>query len=506
VVGAVEQPVSAHEHGLRPSDVVRRTVRGAMSLGGGQVAAQLLNIGGAILLARLLTPAEFGLVAIFTFFLAFLTALGDLGLGMSLVRQPAEPSDAEYRAVSSFQQAVAIGGAFAALAATPWVVRAYGLAPGAWWLLPIMALAILADSIRFQPLVRLERRLAFERVGAVEITQAIVFNSVLLSLAVSGFRTTCFPIAVVARSSAGMLLALALGPRSAGWSWHWPTARHHLRIGFPYQGVHLITVLRNSLVPLFVGLLLGRASVGRLEWAAMMAGFPLTGLILLQRLYVGSFSRMRAHPDDLRVLVTRMLSVAHALVAPAAVVTLVLIDPVVRLVFGDVWLGAIPLARWLWPGCLVMPTLAPLIGLLHAFGRSRVVLGAGLVAMLATWVVGVPLALTFGEAGAAAASLAAHAAGLVIWRTARGEVDFRVFRPAIRIWICAAPAGAVAWWWHTAFPRQSIPELLLCGGAATAAYAVTLAVCGPATIRPSSGWTAPYWPRRLAAGFRSPGS
>ena len=150
---------------------------------------------------------------------------------------------------------------------------------GQWWLFPVMALAIVADSIRFYPLARFERRLRYEYVGAVEITQAVVFNIVLLALAIGGYTTICFSVAVVFRSSAGAILANIIGQRLPGWVWDWPTVKRYLSTGLPYQGVHLITVARNSIVPIFIALLLGRAAVGRLELAAMVAGFPLTGLI-----------------------------------------------------------------------------------------------------------------------------------------------------------------------------------------------------------------------------------
>jgi PST family polysaccharide transporter len=478
------QVVVGPDHGLRPAEVVRRTLHGAVSLGGGQVAAQILNIGGAIVLARLLVPAEFGLVAILTFFLSLLTALGDLGLGMSLVRQPVEPSAAAYRAVATFQQVVALGVAMVALAASPWVTRAYGLRPEDWWWLPVMGLAIVADSARFLPVARLERQLAFQRVGAVEITQAVVFNAVLLTLAAAGFRTACFPIAVLARSTAGASLANVLGPRLRGWSWDWTTARRHLAFGLPYQGVHLVAVIRNSLVPLFVGLLLGKAAVGRLEWAAMVAGFPLTSLIFLQRLYVGSFSRLRDYPTALGKFVTLIVTLAHAAVAPVAVTTLVLIDPIVRLVFGEGWLAAVPLFRWLWFGCLAAPTIAPLTGLLHALGRSPVVLAAALAGSIVTWAAGVPLVLAYGETGIAVASLAVHAAALGIWRTARGAVAFTVLRPAALAWGSAAAVGVAVWWWETRFPVTSLSELFLCGGAALVAHMIVFGIAGVALLPP----------------------
>ena len=497
---------ASQDHALRPGDVVDRAIRGAVSLGGGQAAAQVLNIAGAIVLARVLTPAEFGLVAIFTFFLGFLTALGDLGLAMSLVRQPAEPSDHDFRVVCTFQNVVATIVVLAACAATPWVLGAYGLPIGTWWWLPAMALAILADSVRFRPLVRLERQLRFERIGAIEVAQAVAFNAVLLPLAVSGYGAGAFPVAVFVRSAFGAVVARLLGPSVRGWSWHWAIARRYLAFGLPYQGVHLVTVIRTSVVPVFVGLLLGGAAVGRLEWAAMVAGFPLTGLILLQRLYVGTFSRLRAHPDKLSEFVTSIVSMAHAIVAPAAVLTLVLIDPIVRLVFGPAWLPAVPLFRWLWLACLVIPTTAPLTGLLHAFGHSRVVLAVSLAASIATWLVAVPLLFAMGEPGIAIATLTLHAGGLAIWIAARRLVAFALLKPVAVVWACAAPAGVLAWWWHARSPLATLPDLLLCGAVAAALYAVLVLAAGAVLSKPARevmmlvGRRVP-----MAAALRSPG-
>jgi O-antigen/teichoic acid export membrane protein len=466
----------AHEGGLGPADVVRRALVGAVSLGGGQVAAQALNIGGLIVLARILTPAEFGLVAILTFFLSLLTALGDLGLGMSLVRQPVEPDDGAYRAVASFQQAVAIGVALASIAATPLVVWAYELPASDWWLFPAMAVAILADAVRFLPLVRLERRLVYERVGAIELAQAVVFNITLVALASSGAKAASFTVAVMVRSVVGAIVAHAIGPRLSGRAWHWPIARAFLAFGLPYQGVHLLTVARASIIPVFVGLLLGTTAVGHLEWAAMVAGFPLTGLILFQRLYVGSFSRLQGHPAELGAFVTSVVSVAHAVVAPVALVTIVLLDPIVHLVFGDAWAPAIPLVRWLWLGCLAVPTIAPLTGLLHALGQSRLVFRSVLAASILTWVAGIPLVLVLGEIGMAIASLSVHTAGLVVWRAARRLVTFRVLGPAMLVWLAAVPAGAAAWWWHEMYPLESIAALVACGAVALLLHGAVLAV------------------------------
>jgi O-antigen/teichoic acid export membrane protein len=214
----------------------------------------------------------------------------------------------------------------------------------------------------------------------------------------------------------------------------------------------------------------------------MVAGFPLTGLILLQRLYVASFSRLIDHPAELRQFVTYIVTVAHAVVAPVAVVTLVLIDPIVRLVFGTTWLDAVPLFRWLWLGTLVVPTIAPLTGLLHASGRSRVVFSAALTGLAATWVAGVPLVLVLGEVGMAVAVLGVHASGVVVWAAARRLMPIRIIRAAALGWGCAIPAAVLAWWWQSAVPPSSLTQLFLCGAAALAVYAAALATAGAARL------------------------
>jgi O-antigen/teichoic acid export membrane protein len=358
-------------------------------------------------------------------------------------------------------------------------MRAYSLGGHQRWFIPAMTAAVVADAFRFLPLARLERHLQYERIGVVEVTQAIAFNTVLLALAWSGWRAACFPVAVVVRSLTGAILARSLGPHLAGWAWSWPIAREHLRFALPFRGVYVLTVLRTAIVPTFVGLLIGRAAVGHLEWAAMVAGFPLTGLILLQRLYVASFARMQHHRDELGVFASRFVMVAHALVAPLGILTLVLLYPIVRIVFGGVqWIAAMPLVYVLWLGCLVSPTVAPLAGLLHALGQSRTVFRAAVTGTIVTWTVGVPLVLSLGELGMAIAALSIHAANLIIWRRARAATRIR-FMPAVAgIWGCAALAGLVAWWWSQARPLLGLADLLICGATAALVYAVAASALG----------------------------
>ena len=68
---------------LAPQSVARKTLHGAFALGIRQILVQGTRILGGIFLARLLTPAEFGIYAIVLYLQTFLTAFGDAGLAAS---------------------------------------------------------------------------------------------------------------------------------------------------------------------------------------------------------------------------------------------------------------------------------------------------------------------------------------------------------------------------------------------------------------------------------------
>ena len=141
-----------------------------------QVLVQGLNLAGAILLARILSPAEFGMFAIITFILSFLLAFGDAGLGASLIRESNEPAEEDYRAVFTAQQALVLGAVVISWVAAPSAARAYGLPVADAWLLRLVALSLLFTSLQVIPSIRLERHLRFDKLAIVETGMAVHYG------------------------------------------------------------------------------------------------------------------------------------------------------------------------------------------------------------------------------------------------------------------------------------------------------------------------------------------
>src|SRR4051794_30914801 len=95
---AGDTPSTTADAALNPlrqdrDDVVRKSIRGAAALGVRQMFVHAANVLGAVLLARFLSPAEFGVYAIVTFLISFLGTFGGTGLAANLIRVHDAPSE-----------------------------------------------------------------------------------------------------------------------------------------------------------------------------------------------------------------------------------------------------------------------------------------------------------------------------------------------------------------------------------------------------------------------------
>ncbi|HET8655701.1 MAG TPA: oligosaccharide flippase family protein [Longimicrobiaceae bacterium] len=434
----------------------RSAVRAVAALGVRQVLVQGANVLGGVLLARLLSPGEFGVFGIVTFILAFLVAFGGAGLGASLIRQTQEPTTADYRAVFSVQQAMVVGVGVLLWLAAPWIAAQYGRPPVEAWLFRLLAIAVFLTSYQTIAAIRLERELAFHRLAAVEVSQALVFNGLAVGLAWAGWGAMSFAVALVARAAVGAVWMNLISPWPIGWTWDPSRVREHLRFGILYQGGSFVSLLKDSITPLFVGFLLGAKAVGYINWAGMVAAYPVLALMVFQRFYLPAFARMQDRPAELCRFVGWVLRATNSLVAPLAVVTLVLVEPLTRIVFGEKWLVALPLFYLLWSANLFVPTATPLAGLLNALGDARTPFRFSLLWMTGTWLAGVPLILSFGVVGFAVANLIVQFSNLLLMRIARARVPFAyrgVFLPA---WGAAAAAGLVVFLLARVYPPASL--------------------------------------------------
>ena len=471
-MGTIE--IQQNQVAATPNVIARKAVRSVMALGVRQVLNQGMAFVGGILLARLLSPAEFGLYAIVTFLLTFLIAFGDVGLAASLVRQPAEPADEDYQAIFTVQQMLVGCVIVLFWICAPWFAGAYHLPRHDSWVFRLLALSVLCASFQVIPSARLERHLLFDKLAVVEVAMSFVFYATAVVLAWKGVGAMSFAIAILGRSLTGAVLVNCVSPWRPRWHWDWQRARVHMKFGIFYQGIQLIGLATSSFTPFFVGLLLGTAAVGYINWAQMVSGYAVAALMVLQRVYLPAFSRLQLQTEALRHFVEQVIRAANALAAPVAVLTLILIHPITQLVFGHKWLPAIPLFYLLWSTNIFVPTATPALTLLNALGHSRTAFNFMLAVMLATWALGILFISRFGMIGFGIAAVCINVMNLFLYRLVQSHLHFRILPMVIPVWSIALAAGLPIFFLIQVHPPAALPEFVAYGALGLGLYAAAI--------------------------------
>src|ERR1700733_12137493 len=105
--------------------LARQAATGAVALLVRQGLVYGSNILGGIILARLLTPGEFGFYGVVLFFVVFLNIFGGTGFAANLIRTEEHPSAADFRAVFTAQQTIVALVFVSIWISAPWLAAHY---------------------------------------------------------------------------------------------------------------------------------------------------------------------------------------------------------------------------------------------------------------------------------------------------------------------------------------------------------------------------------------------
>jgi O-antigen/teichoic acid export membrane protein len=171
---------------------------------------QLLTAGVTVVLARLLTPEDYGLFAIALSVQLVGQNLAELGLPAALVRMSEAPSRELQAATIGLLLIVTAGGAAAVFATAFLVLPALGSSSELLEAIAITLLALPLYAVRAVPMAMMDRGMRFGRVAAVETADTLGFNVFALSAALAGLGVFSLAGAVPVGASMGVLVAWAI--------------------------------------------------------------------------------------------------------------------------------------------------------------------------------------------------------------------------------------------------------------------------------------------------------
>jgi PST family polysaccharide transporter len=355
-----------------PADLGRRTVRGMAWAYGSYVGGRGLVLVSTVILARVLTPSDFGVVALALTFMVFLDTVKDLGLGQALIVAPAGQLRAWAQTAFGWSIVLGLVLTLATVLVAP-VAAGFFHRPQLTTLLSLLGLNFLLRSIGATHLALARRALDYRSRTASELSDVITRGVVSIALALAGVGPLALVIGYLAGSSAAAIVI-----------WHrvnWrPRARlstRHLRGMASFGGVLTLVdvgqAFAHELDYIFIGRVLGTAPLGLYS-----IGFRLPELLIINLSIVagGVLFPAYAMMDRERLRAAYLVSLRYTalLVLPVAAGLGLMARPVVLTLFGDQWDSAIPVMRVLCLYAVVVTLNIPAGTVYKVTGRAWILI------------------------------------------------------------------------------------------------------------------------------------
>jgi len=429
------------EQRLNAGEVRQRAVTGAAVDVLRGIGVRSIGLAGTLVLARLLTPHDFGVVAFGATLVTFANFLADGGIGSGLIRRIDPPTRDDLRALMAFQ--LLLSTALAVLISLP--LLPFGEAGE---VVAVMTLALPLTAIRAPGVILLERQLSYRPLALVEIVESILYYGWAILLVLSGWGVWGLATASIVRAGAGSLVLLLLSSAARiGPSFSFERIKPLLGFGLKYQAVGVANLLRDQGTNAAIALCAGVSALGVWSVAFRILQVPLLFLGSLWRVSFPGMSRLVAAHGDVGATIERILGVV-AVAAGLMLAPLVAATPaLVPALFGDQWDAVVPVIP---PACLhlmVMGSISvALLGYLWAMGEAGAVLRATLVGIPMMFAVMIPLLFVIGVPAVGFGWLASgvgEAAVLIL--TARKFVVFRTWSLVVPPTIFATLAASAGW-------------------------------------------------------------
>jgi lipopolysaccharide exporter len=243
-------------------DLVQAGARGAAWLGIASIVGKVMLAATTIVLARLLTPEEFGLISLSLVMIVYADAISDAGVGQAMIYLPRTRESTRAAFVCSLVSGLVLAG-LVWLGAP--LVADFFHRPDVTPLVRLLGVGLLASALAAVPEALLRRELLFSRNTVAYFIRSLVTGGVAIVLAFLGAGAWSLAIGTVSGSVAYLVAAWVLCPQRPD-ARIWRTTRQDIRTvwgyGIPVAGSTLLSRLIFDVDYLIIGRVLGATALG----------------------------------------------------------------------------------------------------------------------------------------------------------------------------------------------------------------------------------------------------
>ena len=332
-------------------------------------AAHGINLIIGIVLARLLIPADYGLIGMLTIFYTFSQLFVESGLSMALI-QKKNRTEVDFSTIFHFNLVVGLF-IYAILFFSAPLIAQFFNAPQLISLTRVLSLVIIINALSIVQSTRLTIRLDFKTQALISLVAVFISGFAGILIAYHGFGVW----ALVVQMLAGALIRTIVLFCANRWlpSLTFSISSFKQLFGFSSKilGAGLVATVVNNLYPLMIGKMFEAQSLGfytkAKEYPEKLSSALST---VLQGVSFPVLAFLQNDRDRMVSVYGRLIGMVVFFVVPGLSLFALLSEPFVRFVLTEKWVPVVPLLQWMCFAKMITPISSLNMNILNAIGRS----------------------------------------------------------------------------------------------------------------------------------------
>lgn len=352
-----------------PESLKKKTVKGVAWTSLNQVVSLGFGFIIGVILARLLSPSDYGLLAMIGVFNAIAMAFVNSGFSNALVRKPDLTEDDNTTAFS-FNIVVAVVMVGVIWLIAPFVAKFYNK-PILCSLLRVEGFLLILSSFKIVQNTQLSRALNFKAKMIINVTSQVIAGVVAIFAAYQGFGVWSLIIQHFVSSITSLVLLWIISPWRPRGKWNKLSFKYLWGYGSKLLASGLLDTIYTNIYPIVIGKFYSAADLGQYTRANGYAAMPSQGLTgVLQQVTFPVLSQIQEDDSRLASSYRRMLRFTVFLVFPIMIGMAVLAYPLVISLVTDKWAQCVPYLQIICFASMWYPVHAINLNLLQVKGRS----------------------------------------------------------------------------------------------------------------------------------------
>lgn len=325
------------------------------------------------ILARLLTKDDFGQVSVAVVAINYLSVIKDLGLGVALIQRRGEVNEA---ADTVFTINIILGFVISALIiplAPP--IASYFHDPRVISVLRWLGASFAINALGSVHTIWLLRDLDYRRKFIPDMGNTVVKGVVSIVMAFTGYGVWSLVFGQIAGAITSVILVWIILPWRPRLMINRSIAGQMMKFGASIIGGDTLSVIIDNVDYIIVGRVFGLVQLGVYTLAYRLPELLLIGnLWILGDIAFPAFSSIQDRPDEMRQGFLGSVRIVELIATPISLGLIIAADPIIRVVFGDQWLDAVPILRVLAAYAWVYSIGFHVGGIYKAVGRPDILL------------------------------------------------------------------------------------------------------------------------------------